>query len=342
MGSHSILDYDELRILTSLGHDVFSLTGYIEPATPHEDKRPGLDLPNHPDLKAHVDAIGAPDNLGAAKEHLPDAILEWADIIICAAYEWKWLYPQWKRIKGKRVIWRTIGQSLEPNERLMAPLFRDGLEIVRYSPKERNIPGYAGESAVIRFGKDPLDWHGWTGEWQLVTNVSQHMAARADACNLWFWQEATKDLTTTQFTSKNGVPSLSSALHPIGPGSELIGGTGPMDYDQMRLHLRRCRAYLYTGTKPACYTLGLIEAMMTGVPIVSIGRRAFGGGTYLDDVFEAHEFVISIDNPATARQYLTDALARPDAAVSFAQRQRAIEMFGIVGITEQWGAFLAS
>ena len=28
---------------------------------------------------------------------------------------------------------------------MMAPLRDDGLQIVRYSPKERNIPGYAGE-----------------------------------------------------------------------------------------------------------------------------------------------------------------------------------------------------
>jgi hypothetical protein len=31
----------------------------------------------------------------------------------------------------------------------------EGLEIVRYSPMERNIPGYIGEDALIRFYKDP-------------------------------------------------------------------------------------------------------------------------------------------------------------------------------------------
>jgi hypothetical protein len=325
MGSHSILDYDELKLLSGLGHDVFSLTGYIEPATPHEDKRPGLDLPNHPELKAHVDALGAPDNLGAAKEHLPDPILDWADTIICAAYEWKWLAPQWDRIKSKRVIWRTIGQSLEPNERLMTPLFRDGLEIVRYSPKERNIPGYAGESAVIRFAKDPADWYGWTGEDAHVANLTQHLAQRGDACGYPFWREATR-----------GLP-----VAPAGPGSEAIGGLGSLAYDDMRAYLRRSRVYCYTGTQPASYTLGLIEAMMTGVPVVSIGPRAFGGGSYLSDMFEGHEITGSgFDDPSLARDELALLMEEPQTFASAVTRERAIDLFGIDTISAQWASFL--
>jgi hypothetical protein len=54
----------------------------------------------------------------------------------------------------------------------------------------------------------------------------------------------------------------------------------------MRDYLRRIRAYLYTGTQPASYTLGLIEAMMTGVPVVSIGPDHM---TWQRDLFEGHE-----------------------------------------------------
>jgi hypothetical protein len=333
---------------------VFSLTGYIEPATPHEDKRPGLNLPNHPELKAHVDALNQPDNLGAAKEHLPDAILDWADTIICAAYEWKWIAPQWNRIKSKRVIWRTIGQSLEPNERLMAPLFHDGLEIVRYSPKERNIPGYAGESAVIRFAKDPADFGPWVGDGPFVTNVTQHMAQRGDACGYWFWQEATQGLYSI----------------PLGPGSESIGGVGALGYNEpapgslpmvsvtstpdalkgeyditfpntLLDWLKHARVYLYVGTRPASYTLGLIEAMLTGVPVVSIGPRAFGGGSYLSEMFEGHEITGSgYDDPADARDELSLLLEEPLHDHAAVVRRRAIDLFGIETIAAQWASFL--
>jgi hypothetical protein len=320
MGSHSILDYDELRLLTSLGHDVFSLTGYIEPATPHEDKRPGVpEAKNHPELKAAVDALNQHDNLAAAKEWLPDPILDWADTLICSAYEWKWIAPQWDRIKGKRVIWRTIGQSQEPNERLMAPLVREGLEIVRYSPKERVIPGYAGESTLIRFYKDPADWYGWTGEVACVANVTQHMAQRGDACGYQFWAEATKGLYA----------------RPAGPGSEVLRGVGSLSYDDMRDYLRRCRVYLYTGTQPASYTLGLIEAMMTGIPVLSIGPG------WHPSMFEGYEIAEWwAMTPQETRAELEKALAEPDTARSERQRARAIELFGIDTIREQWREFL--
>src|SRR5687768_6353978 len=265
MGSHAILEYDEVRLLHELGHEVFSIGAYIHPMRPMEDKRPGIDMPEQPELIAAVDALGQQgftDTLTAAKRNLPDVILDWAEVIIVAAFEHEWLIPQWPHFKaaGKRVIWRTIGQSGDRNEEGMAPLFRDGCEIVRYSPKERNIPGFAGESAVIRFYKDPDEWHGWTGEDRVVTNVTQHMLNRDPWCNPRFWFEATK-----------GLP-----VRPMGPGSEQYGGTGQVSTDEIKAGLRKSRAYLYTGTQPASYTLGLIEAMMTGIPVVSIGPSHMG------------------------------------------------------------------
>lgn len=332
-GAHSILEYDDLRLFHSLGHDVFSLGAYITPSEPHEDKRPPLpQLPFFADLKQAVDDLNQPDNLDAAKVRIPDALLDWADTIIFAAYEWRWLAPQWDRIKGKRVIWRTIGQSMEPNERLMAPLFRDGLEIVRYSPKERNIPGFAGESAVIRFAKDPDDWYGWTGEEAVVGNVTQHLLQRGPATGYGFWASATE-----------GLPTL-----PCGPGSEEIGGTGTLPYDELRAYLRRIRCYLYCGTQPASYTLGLIEAMMTGVPVVSIGPRAFGPG-YLPELFEGHEIAqFSADNPEQAKAMLGvlldptsgGGLLAPLSVTSETTRRWAIDLFGFDTIAEQWRAYL--
>ena len=126
--SHSIEEYDQLRLLTGIGHEVFSIGGYIKPDAPHDPKRPALDVPYYPDLHAAVDAIGGDDNLGAAQARLPDAILDWADILIYH-HRLERLYGQWDRIvrwraarSDRRVIWRTVGQSVEHNERMMAPL----------------------------------------------------------------------------------------------------------------------------------------------------------------------------------------------------------------------------
>jgi hypothetical protein len=326
--AHSIEEYDQIRLLSSLGYDVFSIGGYIDPAHPHDPKRPALEnVPRHPELQAIVDGLGTPDNLTAAKEHIPDGLLDWADAIICHHYEHTWLVPQWERIRHKRVIWRTVGQSAEGNERMMAPLRREGLQIVRYSPKERNIPGYAGEDALIRFYKDPLDWHSWTGETAAVLNVTQELRQRDPYTNWRYWEEATHGLSRV----------------PAGPGSEAIGGTGQVTLPVMKQLLRQMRCYLYTGTQPASYTLGLIEAMMTGIPVVSIGPRHMQVFSYGPDLFEGHEITgLGHDLAFGARDALSTFLEDWDAAraVGHSQRQRAIDLFGVEKIGDEWAAFL--
>ena len=326
--AHSIEEHDQIKLLSELGYDVFSIGGYIDPAHPHDPKRPALpDAPFHPELKTIVDGLNTDDNLRYAKERIPDDLLDWADTIICHHYEHTWLIPQWQRIRHKRVIWRTVGQSVEHNERLMAPLRRDGLQIVRYSPKERNIPGYAGEDALIRFYKDPDEWGGWTGEKTVVINVTQHLAQRDPYTNYGFWEAATE-----------GLPRM-----PLGPGSEVLGGPGEMTLDEMRGWLRKARCYLYTGTQPASYTLGLIEAMMTGIPVLSIGPQWMRIFPYGPLLFEGHEITaLGYDDPTKAHDvlnaYLTsESAARTDGEIT---RQRAIKLFGKDTIGQQWRSFL--
>ena len=346
--AHAIEEHDQLRLLRSLGHDVWSIGSYIGgPVAPHDPTRPALpDLLPHDDLRALVDALPGEDKMDAAKRHLPDAIIEWADTIIVHHYEHTWLVPQWDRIKHKRIIWRTVGQSVEGNERMMAPLRSEGLQIVRYSPKERNIPGYAGEDALIRFYKDPADWYGWTGEDARVINITQHLRQRDPFTNWRFWEAATA-----------GMPRVA-----LGPGSEEIGGPGGLTYDAMREWLRRGRVYLYTGTQPASYTLGLIEAMMTGIPVVSIGPVWMHVFPYGPDLFEGHELAGDwADTPSGARQLIRSYMGsdqRPDsphptidtwaAGITYERakqrsaeiRAHAIDLFGIDTIRAQWDAFL--
>ncbi len=326
--AHSIEEHDQLKLLSGLGYDVFSLGGYINPGAPHDPKRPPLpDVPYHPELQAVVDSLGTDDNLRAAKDHIPGPLIDWADVIIVHHYEHQWIVGNWPRIKHKRVIWRTVGQSVEGNERLMAPLRRDGLEIVRYSPKERNIPGYAGEDALIRFYKDPAEWYGWTGEIPAVLNITQNLAQREPYTNRGFWEAATA-----------GLPRMA-----MGPGSEAIGGPGQTTFPEMQQALRSYRCYLYTGTQPASYTLGLIEAMMTGIPVVSIGPSWMRIFPYGSEMFEGHELTaISYEDPAHARVALQVFLEDNDHArqISEVHRNIALKLFGIDSIGAQWKAYL--
>lgn len=345
--SHSIEEYDQLRLLSGLGYDVFSIGGYIDPAHPHDPKRPALPtVPYYPEFHAAVDAFGTADNLGNAQARLPDAVLDWADVIIFH-HNLPRLYRQWdERIApwlargNRRVIWRTVGQSVEHNEREAQPFRERGLEIVRYSPKERNIPGYAGEDALIRFYKDPADYGGWTGEEPVVINVTQHLYQRSlgdngfprgrqEWTNYTFWDEATR-----------GLPRM-----PLGPGSEAIGGTGELSNDDMTGWLRRARAYLATGTQPASYVLNFIEALMTGIPVVSIGPSRMDVFAYGPDLFEQHEIALrAFNDPQAAKAELRTLLNDLDYATSIGTigRRKAIEFFGRERVAADWRAFLGA
>ena len=331
MLAHSIEQYDQIKLLTGLGYDVFA---FNDPTQPLDDKRPGIPgAPVHQDLldachemrvkHDHIETAQLPQYpVDWAKADLPQEVLDWADVIICHHFEHTWIVPQWQRLRdsGKRVIWRTVGQSVDGNERMMAPLHAEGMEIVRYSPKERNIPGYAGEDALIRFYKDPSEWYGWTGQDPVVINITQNLKQRDPYTNWQFWEAATV-----------GLPRVA-----LGPGSEAIGGSGPLEFDEMKKLLRHARAYLYTGTQPASYTLGLIEAMMTGTPIVSISADYMNVFPFGRDLFEGDDLVRpwavgDLEGIDLVRAQLKMLLDYPAVAHerSNQMRKRAVALFGI-------------
>lgn len=348
--AHEIEEYMQTLLLHELGHEVFSIGAYIRPARPNADPltslRPPLpQVPEHPRLIEAVERLaeGKPpgfDPQMAAKADLPQEVIDWADIIICHHLEHTWLVPQWHRIRHKRVIWRTVGQSTQGNEWMMRPLHADGLQIVRYSPKERCIPEYAGEDALIRFWMDPDEWHGWTGDDAIVTNITQSLYRRSLEDDRTTLKPAGSQWTNWQFweMTTHGLPRLAA-----GPESEVIGGTGALELPDMQALLRRARCYLYTGTQPASYTLGLLEALMTGIPVVSIGPSWHGMWPYSPDLFEGHELVeLWSDRPSEARGMLERLLGDLPYArmVSEAQRTHAIETFGKATIARQWAEFL--
>lgn len=334
--SHAIAEHDDLDMFTRMGVPCYSIGGAYDPV-PFEGKRPALpDAPRFPELEAATQRqrerltaeLGDPGSfIDWGKAQLAPEVIDWADTIIVHHFPERWIAGQWDRIRGKRVIWRTCGQSNPQLEAYMSRFV--GLEIVRYSPKERPAfeawGAFAGEDAMIRFGKDPDEWNRWTGSGRWVGNVTQNMAQRGDACGYPFWIAATE-----------GLPA-----RPAGPGSEVLpGGIGGLDYNAMRQYLRDARVYLYTGTQPASYTLGLIEAMMTGTPVVSIGPRAFGGVAPLLDTDITGRIVH--DTAESARYDLRWILDDDKVAVqtSYDLRARAIELFGLGFVMHQWADFL--
>lgn len=336
MLAHEVEEAMQVQLMHELGCEVFSIGAYIDPRNPGGDgkRTPLPQVPFHEDLARAVwDTPTPPDNpdtLWAAKDTLPQAVIDWADVIVCHHVEWRWVLGNWPRIRDKRVIWRTVGQSTHENEARMAQLRPEGLQIVRYSPRERHLPYYAGEDALIRFWMDPEEWTGWRGG-DSVGNVTQAMRRRHPWTGWDFWEAATR-----------GLPA-----DPAGPESEEWGGRGALSIADLRDYLRGVGAYLYTGTFPASYTLGLIEAMMTGVPLVAAGpnrwARDFAGLPYGWKLYEAHELApLTADHPAVARGLLTRLLADDGYAQDIGAQSRALalDLWGKAKIAAQWADFL--
>jgi hypothetical protein len=332
------LEFDEIKLFTELGHKVFSLQGsYTNPANPADPKRPSLPTNIDPATYQQLMYVTAQ----CSKDNIHDELINWADIIFVSHRD-DWILNNWKRMKHKQVVWRTIGQSVPQTENRLALCRTEGLKIVRYSPMEKEISGYIGEDALIRFYKDENEFCGWTGEEPSVITVCQSMKQRDDACGYTIFQKGTAGLNAKLY----GTQSLNADMTPMDDPL----WKGQLSYEDLKKTYRENAVYFCTGTYPSSYTLNFIEAFMTGIPVVAIGdalsdRSHYNihayeipniivngvNGYYSDDIKELHGYVeMLLKDKGKARE------------IGDAGRKTAIEFFGKETVKKQWSDFFAT
>ena len=334
MSCHEILEYDEIKMFTELGHEVYSLGAYTQPGGDENRKRPALDLPYNP----HFIELA----LQYPKENLHPEMLEGIDIVI-VMHTTTWITENWPLFKkfidkGGRVIWRSIGQSIPAREHELKVARSQGLEIVRYSPAESTIKDWNGSDATIRFYKDPEEFKDWNGGDRRIINFTQSMKQRGDFCGWSIYQKATRMLPRVVYGPNND-----------DLGEKLNGGMLSAD-EQLKAY-QNGRVYFYHGTYPASYTLTFMEAFMTGIPVVSVGHNEGNSFSKFPDqkTFEVPEMIDNqlngfvSDNPAELREYLEYMLSdhRKAKAIGAFGRRRAIELFGKAKIKREWEQYLA-
>lgn len=268
-----------------------------------------------------------------SKDALHSEMIDMADIVIVMHIP-EWLTNNWHKLRHKRVIWRSIGQSINEVEEKLRPLRADGLQVVRYSPKENEIPGFIGSDAMIRFGKDPLEYGGWTGSSGDVINFTQSMRQRADHCG---WD-----------TFQKVVEGFPAKLYGVN-NEPVPFWAGATTYEEQKRIYREGRVYVYTPTYPASYTLNFIEAWMTGIPIVAVGPN-LGNPTaiYNQQTYEVSDLITNgvdgfwSDDISELRQNVETLLHDDELAAGISRnaQNRAQELFGVETIRKQWGEFL--
>jgi len=335
LGCHEVLEFDEVRMLHELGHQVFSTAAHIFAGRKKEwSLRPSLSCLNYEaeDLAAFHSLTRPP--LSGHPLLTREFVGRFDVVIIMHSPEV--IECNWEALRHGRVAWRTIGQSFEGLEMRLSRYRERGLKVIRCSPMERLIPGYMGEDAVIRFYKDPDDYGPWNGRERAVITVAQSMPRRSQVCSFDIFVEVL-----------NGLPHKL-----LGPDNKGAGKAwrGVLSYDALRAAYTDHRAFFFTGTKPASYTLTFVEAWMSGIPIVAIGSRLGDAhpmlpGHHLYEVprlidNEVNGFVS--DSPEVLKKYLTSLLQDEATAraVSAAGRQESIRIFGKEIIAQQWKQFL--
>lgn len=346
LSCHEVLEYDEVSMFHELGHYVFSPGAYVEPNNRGDGclrpPIPGL-VYDPADLAMYHQLAQSPER--DTKDHLSREFCQRFDAIIVMHLP-RWVHNNWEAMRGKPVIWRTIGQCMPHQEKAMQPYRQQGLRIVRYSPREElSLEHYAGCDAMIRFAKDPVVYQGWTGERPVCVNFTQSMPQRNEACNYPLFKEVAQ-----------GIP-----MELYGPGNmealRYCDVRGKIGYEEQLQVLRSSRCYFYTGTHPASYTLNFIEAWMTGIPIVAIGthhgnapfhRRpelGTGDGNYLYEVaalLEHGRGGLVSDDPRELRSYIISILSDESLAHSLSAEGRRLALihFDRNNIKEQWRQFL--
>ena len=335
LSCHIVLEYDELRILNQLGHDVTVIGGYIDPRTPHVDTRPPLNIiPNQDRVdkihKLHSDNM----NLGIAPENcsntLTKEVVDDYDVIYIM-HRIDWVEKNWEIIKNKIVIIRTIGQNLENDELKIQEYTKKGLKVLRYSPKERELKNYAGENGLIRFLKYETDFKPRNIINDTVISFGQSVKMRGNSCGSSLMEKLSKEISFKLY----------------GPNNQECGFSGGrISYDEQLNELATNACYFYTGTFPAQYTLNFIEALMSGIPIVSIGKNLsqklvrnypFEVPYLLDEINGFYgDDIIDIKNKL---QLLID-YKKLNEDVSLKQKELAKKLFSVEHNINLWKEFL--
>lgn len=331
IGTHETLEYDELALFTELGIDVFSYQGaYMIPEGNPSLKRPGIpQLRQHPDL--------ADEALHYAKTKIPKEFFDKFDTVV-VMHDPNVIVENWDRMKHKPVIWRSIGQSTMHVENMLRRMKYEGMKIIRMSSTEENIPGYMGHDTIIRFYKDPEVWKDYDGNEKRIINFTQSLLGRRIFCHY-----------DQLMQLMQGFPAL-----VYGSGNTDLGGLdgGELPFNLMRGALRDNRVFVYGGTWPSPYTLAFIEAMMTGIPIIAIGRTMAEELTEIarNDRYHYYEIPNIIkngvngfvsDNVNELRDAIHQLLEDQSIAKGIGEngRKTAIEIFGKEKIKQDWEDF---
>lgn len=335
LSCHEILGYDDAKLLFALGHQVFSPGAAVCGENRGDNGlRPLIEkCENYDYLMQEWHKLGKEglDN----KENISLEFVKNFDLVIVVHID-KWISSNWEAYKksGVPIVLRTIGQNWSKNEKTLLPFRKEGLKIIRYSPREERIPDYIGGDALIRFYKDEDEFNGWIGDKLEISVFGQDLEKRGQPCGFEFLKELTEPFPRAF----------------IGPGTETLSyGKGRYSYDAFKDAMKHTRVAGYAGTWPASTTLSFQELALTSVPMACVGEKLGNPGWFPDhflyevgDIIKHGENGFISDDIRELHAGVAEVLKNDKLAEKISKNIRAtgLKLFSKATIKPQWENFL--
>lgn len=246
---HSVLEYDEIKILKELGHHIFSCGSYIEPLKPTENLRESIELYQNKDwlnIFHKTNCKMLPNGMWVFSREF----LNIFDTVIFM-HSYQSLLNSIRMLSGKKIYWRTIGQSNSLIEKSVSKIKND-IKIIRYSPYEENIPGYCGSDHLVRFYKNKNDYKPRNKEVDKICIFYNSFNQRINHFNYYHYQS-----------------NIAKIPHDIFGRNNVEGNfLGEKSYmEQVDIYSKYAASYVIN-TSPAQYTLSFIESLAAEIPLI--------------------------------------------------------------------------
>lgn len=246
---HEILEYDDLRILTELGHNVFSIGEFANPENKTNLRQAKKEFFRDGDWQRFVSTGGSLEKHTVQKEFARNF-----DIAIIN-HNSERIFENLTALGDMPIVYRSIGQSNTSTESILAKI-QDRVHIVRYSNKEVNTPGFCRTDDVIYFGKYLNEFPQWEiGSRAITFHNSYPSRATVSVPSLNDYRK---------LSEKNNFFDL------YGFYNEGVEASRGLVSAEMQMSLfRTAGLYFYVYSVPPSYTLSFVEAMAAGVPILA-------------------------------------------------------------------------
>jgi hypothetical protein len=334
LSCHETLEYDELKIMTELGLDCFSLGYYLDPHNPTAVMRPRLDImqPN-PNLIAEFKRI-CPEYLepgckttGSGIVQLTQEFMDKFDGYVFCHYPQN-LKRNLPLCGDKPVIYRSIAAPDVFCEALVHHEYKNTrpFSVVRMSPAELEVNPKLRGDAFIRQSVDSSVFKDWNGADASTFCVVKYFKRRPD-CNFDLYETVNHDFKKVL----------------CGDGNEDIPyATNNPPVEEMVRLMQACRVHYIQPRYGACISYSFAESLIMGGPIVTLGKKYMGPHWEASKILANGINGFCASTMDEARHYIEmlmkdEALAR---RISAKGKRLAMSMFDYGVVKQQWASVL--